>query len=249
MLNLLRLLLVSSLLQCFIVNANQDSKIPSEGKVVPLNLIVLAPESIPYHYYNYDDASVVGTSVDEIKSLMQQANLASPTFRIYPWKRALYLANKQPKTLIMPLSRTPERENDYVWLKAMRETYFSVYSLDDAPLTPEIVREKNISIYCENAGIQCLLLSKSGFPEKFIKENHGVSHDNFLDLALAGRIKYFLAEQDLVETGLKQRRLPLNTLKKVYTLNKPVSDYLAISKNNEPELIDLLVQIFSKSAE
>ena len=154
MLNLLRLLLVSSLLQCFIVNANQDSKISSEGKVVPLNLIVLAPESIPYHYYNYDDASVVGTSVDEIKSLMQQANLASPTFRIYPWKRALYLANKQPKTLIMPLSRTPERENDYVWLKAMRETYFSVYSLDDAPLTPEIVREKNISIYCENAGIQ-----------------------------------------------------------------------------------------------
>lgn len=82
MLDLLRLLLVFGALQCLIVNASQDSKIPSQGKVVPLNLIVLAPESIPYHYFDYDDASVVGTSVDEINSHMQQAKLASPKFTI-----------------------------------------------------------------------------------------------------------------------------------------------------------------------
>ena len=97
-----------------------------------------------------------------------------------------------------------------------------------------------------NGGVQCQLLKQAGVPERLIEQNEGVSHDRVVDLALAGRLKYFLAEEDLVEVGLKERGLPLDRLKVVYTLEDSVGDYLAISRNNDPELVNLLQEALSR---
>ena len=215
-----------------LVKASEAEAQPIDTKKNPYNLVVVAPESIPYHYIDKQTNAAAGTEIDRITVLMKQAKLGQPEFKVYPWKRALNIANKQPRTLIMPLSRTPEREEHYFWLRILRETRFSVFSLNDEAITPELISQEKIVIYCENGGIQCLLLAQEGVPEDLIEQNEGVSHDRVLDLALAGRIKYFLAEQDLVEIGLKERGLKPNTLKNVYTLPNPVGDYLAIAKDN-----------------
>lgn len=230
-----------------LASASEEIDQSSKDNTNPYDLVVVAPESIPYHYIDADTNTPIGTEIDRITKLMREAELGRPEFKVYPWKRALYLANKQPRTLIMPLSRTPEREEDYFWLRVLRETRFSVFSLADEAITPKLISEQEIVIYCENGGIQCLLLAQEGVPERLIKQNEGVSHDRVLDLALAGRIKYFLAEQDLVEIGLKERGLDIDMLKNVYTLPTPVGDYLAIAKkNNNPEFITSLFNALSR---
>lgn len=40
----------------------------------------------------------------------------APAIQFYPWTRALTMAQSQPRTLILPLTRTPERESNYRWL-------------------------------------------------------------------------------------------------------------------------------------
>jgi polar amino acid transport system substrate-binding protein len=53
----------------------------------------------------------------------------APPIEIYPWKRALSLLDTQPRTLILPLTRTPERENHYRWLVKLYRQQFVFIAL------------------------------------------------------------------------------------------------------------------------
>ncbi len=226
--------------------ANQN---PSKTTGNPHQLLFVLPESIPYHYLDEDTGRVVGTLVDRFNHLITNAGLGSPDYAIYSWKRALAAANSRPATLIMPLSRTPEREEKYHWLALLRETHFSIFSLNEDAITPERIQREDITIYCENGGIQCSMLEATGVPGDHIQLFEGISHDRVVDLAVSGRIKYFLAEQDLVEVGLKERGLDQSTLKVVYTIDRPVQDYLAMAIDNEPTLVDALKRALSKPSD
>lgn len=76
------------------------------------------------------------------------ARLGQPTqIRFYPWARAVAMVQRQPRTAILPLTRTPEREEQYRWLvKLYRQNFvfitrskpdFDVNSLD-------VLRQKRI---------------------------------------------------------------------------------------------------------
>lgn len=56
------------------------------------------------------DASpgALGALVREMASRLGEA----PAIQFYPWTRALSLVESQPRTLILPLTRTPEREGN-----------------------------------------------------------------------------------------------------------------------------------------
>ncbi|MYM68857.1 transporter substrate-binding domain-containing protein [Pseudoduganella sp. FT55W] len=47
--------------------------------------------------------------------------------QFYPWSRALVMVSLAPRTLVLPLTRTAERENKYRWLlKLYRQTFIFV---------------------------------------------------------------------------------------------------------------------------
>ena len=54
----------------------------------------------------------LGTLVREMALRLGEA----PAIQFYPWTRAQSMVNTQTRTLILPLTRTPEREDSYRWL-------------------------------------------------------------------------------------------------------------------------------------
>jgi polar amino acid transport system substrate-binding protein len=54
---------------------------------------------------------------------------AAPTIQFYPWTRALTIVSTQPRTLILPLTRTAERENNYRWMAKLYRQQFVFIAL------------------------------------------------------------------------------------------------------------------------
>lgn len=55
-----------------------------------------------------------------------------PTIQFYPWTRALSMVGTQPRTLILPLTRTAEREANYRWLVKLYRQQFVFIALRSA---------------------------------------------------------------------------------------------------------------------
>jgi polar amino acid transport system substrate-binding protein len=73
-----------------------------------------------------------GVLLEMAEALLQRAGLVSQT-RFYPWARALLLASETPRTLILPLNRTPEREARFQWLLKLYAQRFVFLSLSPRP--------------------------------------------------------------------------------------------------------------------
>ena len=56
----------------------------------------------------------------------------APPIQFYPWSRALSMVGTQPRTLILPLTRTPEREANYRWLVKLYRQQFVFIALRGA---------------------------------------------------------------------------------------------------------------------
>lgn len=58
----------------------------------------------------------------------------APAIQFYPWTRALSIVGAQPRTLILPLTRTPERENNYRWIVKLYRQQFVFMALRGASI-------------------------------------------------------------------------------------------------------------------
>lgn len=56
-----------------------------------------------------------GALVELVEAIVSRAGWRQRV-SFYPWARALLMVSHQPRTLILPLTRTPERENGFQWL-------------------------------------------------------------------------------------------------------------------------------------
>lgn len=73
-----------------------------------------------------------GVLVDLVEAMLVQAGMAAaPEF--YPWARAMLLAQQRPRTLILPLNRTEERESSFQWLVKLYTQRFSFLTLAGRP--------------------------------------------------------------------------------------------------------------------
>lgn len=56
-----------------------------------------------------------GYSTDIVRAVLQQLNV-NPSIEVLPEDQALHIADTRPNVLLFTFSRTPEREDNYVWL-------------------------------------------------------------------------------------------------------------------------------------
>jgi polar amino acid transport system substrate-binding protein len=73
----------------------------------------------------------LGTLVQEMASRLG----VPPAIQFYPWTRALSLVGAQPRTLVLPLTRTPEREAHYRWLVKLYRQKFVFIALRNAKVS------------------------------------------------------------------------------------------------------------------
>lgn len=87
-----------------------------------------------------------GVLLDLVETLLERANMPLRA-EFYPWARAMLLASERPRTLILPLNRTPDREAKYQWLVKLYSQRFVFMTLAGKPRVemPEQLRELRIS--------------------------------------------------------------------------------------------------------
>lgn len=88
-----------------------------------------------------------GVLVELVETLLKRAGLPAQA-KYYPWARALLLAGAARRTLILPLNRTPEREDRFQWLLKLYTQRFVFVTLSNRPRVenPEQARELRLSV-------------------------------------------------------------------------------------------------------
>ncbi|MYN21267.1 hypothetical protein GTP81_31525, partial [Rugamonas sp. FT107W] len=87
----------------------------------PEPLRLLAADLPPYAVAQ--DGDNPGALVELVQEMARR--MGTPVaLEFYPWQRALALTGVQPRTLAVPLTRTPEREAHYRWLVRLRRQDF-----------------------------------------------------------------------------------------------------------------------------
>lgn len=72
-----------------------------------------------------DMPGALGSLVHDMAERLGEA----PAIQFFPWTRALSMVGTQPRTLILPLTRTPEREPNYRWLVKLYRQQFVFIAL------------------------------------------------------------------------------------------------------------------------
>lgn len=86
-----------------------------------------------------------GVLLDLVELMLAHAGLAAqPQF--FPWARAVLLAAEQPRTLIMPLNRTPEREARFHWLVKLYTQRIGFHSLAGQPRVETLEQVRRLRI-------------------------------------------------------------------------------------------------------
>ena len=98
------------------------------GGAVAQPLLVVT-ETTPNSYLQ--DGKVVGPGTEVVELTLKRAGFGDYRLELYPWARAQDLALREPRVLIFPLARTPERENQFRWVGEIQRIRYYLYALPD----------------------------------------------------------------------------------------------------------------------
>lgn len=83
-----------------------------------------------------------------VRDMAKRLGNPSP-IQFYPWSRALSMVGTQPRTLILPLTRTAEREANYRWLVKLYRQQFVFIALRGTPVkldSLDALREMRVAV-------------------------------------------------------------------------------------------------------
>lgn len=86
-----------------------------------------------------------GVLLDLVEMMFKRAEMPVRV-EFYPWARALLMASERPRTLILPLNRTPEREARFQWLLKLYAQHFVFMSLTGKPRVDTIAQAQRLRI-------------------------------------------------------------------------------------------------------
>jgi polar amino acid transport system substrate-binding protein len=102
-----------------------------------------------------------GVLLDLVEAMLKRAGLAAqPEF--FPWARAMLLAAEKPRTLILPLNRTTDREARFQWLVKLYAQRFAFITLANKPRVDTIEQARSLRIACLRASSNVDQLQKQG---------------------------------------------------------------------------------------
>jgi polar amino acid transport system substrate-binding protein len=86
-----------------------------------------------------------GVLLDLVEAMLGQADMAAqPEF--FPWARAMLLATEKPRTLIVPLNRTADREGRFQWLVKLYAQRFTFITLAGKPRVQTLDQVRHVRI-------------------------------------------------------------------------------------------------------
>ena len=200
------------------------------------NRITVVTEELAIGYRDKDDQKDMGITAIFVECLLREMN-ADYEVKILPWSRALVYSKIEPNTLIFPIARTEDRENDYIWIGKVFPADYRLYKLknrDDIIVsTLEDAKEYRIGVNNNNV-IHRYLSSKGA------KKLEAVNSDaQNLKKIMHGRLDLFVKTKNGMDALCKEIKFDCDGLVPVLTLGEISSAlYIAYGQNTDKNVID-----------
>ena len=115
-----------------------------------------------------------GVLLDMVEAMLKLAGLATqPEF--FPWARAVLLASDKPRTLIVPLNRTADRETRFQWLVKLYAQRFTFITLAGKPRVETLAQARGLRIAGLRASSNVAQLLKQGVPPAQVYQSTSVA--------------------------------------------------------------------------
>jgi len=205
------------------------SHLCSAAESLPLRIITV--DEPPANYLAGNELQ--GYSIEIVRAVLQQLNL-NPTIEVLPEDQALHIANTRPNVLLFTFSRTPEREDRYVWLLPVLRKRWQLFlpvgelqkirTLDDVP------------------SLQKVGVVRGDVREQFLKQRRLT---NLVSTSSPKQALFMLQQQQLdafassqMEVDMLWQHLDLPGVKPAAALSFGHSDaYLLFSTGTDPALV------------
>jgi len=110
-----------------------------------------------------------GMLVELTEALLAQAGWPVKV-QFYPWARAMQTALHQPRTLILPLTRTPEREAQYQWLVRLYVQRFVFITRKGMPKVAQLAQAQGLRVVVLRGSPNVAQLQRHGFADERITQ-------------------------------------------------------------------------------
>lgn len=213
--------------------------VPSPALAAPQVVQVFGSDFPPYSYE--DNGRAAGSATDRVRNLLQAAGLAA-MIEIYPWARAYRTAKATQDALLYPVARTPEREDEFVWLGELVDYDVRLWRLAGRQ---DIV----LTTLADAAGLAFGGLpddAKTGYLQKQgMTVSLQSNEDILLTMLINGRIDLMPADRVSFLARLKRHHLAPGSFEAALALpaaSRPL--YLAITRGADPDLVARLAAAF-----
>ncbi len=203
-------------------------------------LRVFGSDFRPYAYEH--QGRVAGTATERVQAILAAAGEVG-VIEIYPWARAYRAARATPGALLYPVARTPEREDDFIWLGELIDYDVRLWRLasraDIAPMTLGDVAKLTVGGLTDD--VKTGYLQARGVPVALQSDE-----ETLLTMLIAGRIDLMPADRVSFLARLQRHALPAGDFVPALALpeiSRPL--YLAMTRGGDPALVRKLAAAFS----
>ena len=251
---------------CFLYSgmaAAEVSTIPSDVSTIPPEItpaipsLTLYTQLFPPLQMMSEGDTITGFVAETVREMLQEARKDTPLevapITVIPWKRALFFAEKESNVLVFSLSRTPEREDKYIWIGTVAPYSLSFYKLrsrEDIQASNEAeLKGKGYRIGSQIGSSMEEYLKRHGFGEGVegtVVDSINENQRNIPRL-YRGYIDLIMFSDYSIRHRACDQGLNPNVIEKLFTVPELSTDlWLVASKQTDEQLIVKLQQALEK---
>lgn len=108
-----------------------------------------------------------GVLIELVEELLRRAGQPTKA-EYYPWARAQLLASSQPRILLLPLTRTPEREAKFQWLLKLYVQHFVFINRAGQARVSQVEQARQLRVAVLRGAPSAAQLLRAGFSESML---------------------------------------------------------------------------------
>ncbi|MCP4552388.1 MAG: transporter substrate-binding domain-containing protein [Bacteroidetes bacterium] len=202
--------------------------------------IKIVTENFPPYNYK-ENGKITGVSTKIVTAVLQELNIEAK-IKVYPWARALLMAQQNENTLIYSIGRNQKRENLFKWVGVIAPADFYLFALKDRKeiKVNTLDEAKKYQIGTIIYGIREQYLISKGFIEGKNIQSTSKYVQGFKKLLLKRIDLWSMPELTAYDIVKKEGYKPLETIRKVYRLDEVSSEgyYMAFGKKTSDEIVE-----------
>ena len=205
----------------------------SWGVAQAVDVVAYTEETPPYHYL--EKGQVVGVTADLLRAACERAAIYC-RIELLPWARAQALTRLTPNSVLFSLVRTPEREDNYIWLSPITTEALWVYGRPDSPPVHSVADLSTVRIGVVNGSASNAILRAAGVAPQALDLANSLE-GNLRKFALH-RVDYVVTTDSRLQRQIARQALPFKVAKVLQV--GETSTYFAMHPQSSPELVQAL---------